>query len=148
MVLRARLRLSQILKKADVFRVGNHVIIDNSTYEIASFRIHKGLEMITLKDFNDINQVLIFKGKNLFCDRELLKLQEDEYLLEDLIDMQVICNGEVLGTVIDYTNDANPLLCIKGEKDFYIPLKADFILTVDKSKKEIMTREETKELIL
>lgn len=139
---------SDFERKKDVFKVGNQVIIDNNTYEIASYRIHKGLDMITLKEFNDINQVLPFKGLNLFVNRELLDLKDDEYILEDLIGMKVVFEDQILGVVEDYTNDVNPLLYIKGNKDFAIPIKGDFIISVDKEKKEIYVKSETKGLII
>ena len=134
--------------KKDIFKVGMPIIINDSTYEIQSVRIHKGLDMITLKGFNDINQVLEFKGLNVFCDRDTLNLQDDEYILADLIGMNVVLDGILLGKVFDYTNDANPLLFVSGNKNFYIPIKGDFITSVNKEKCEIYVKEETKELIL
>lgn len=139
---------SDFERKKDVFKIGNPVIIDNNTYEIASYRIHKGLDMITLKGFNDINQVIPFKGLNLFVARSILDLNCDEYILEDLIGMKIILNNDTLGVVEDYTNDINPLLFIKGDKDFCIPIKGDFIDRVDVNKNEIYVKEEAKELIL
>lgn len=139
---------SDFERKTAVFKVGNLVIINDNTYEITAYRIHKGLDMITLKGFNDINQVLPFKGLNLFIDRDLLGLKDDEYILEDLIGMKVVLNNQELGIIEDYTNDINPLLFVKGEKDFCIPIKGDFIDHVDKGNHEIRVREEAKGLIL
>lgn len=139
---------SDFERKDKVFQVNSQVIIDGGTYEIASYRVHKGLDMITLKGLMDINQVLKFKGQSLFINRDQLNLREDEYILADLIGMDVILDNQVLGKVEDYTNDANPLLFVKGDKNFYIPMKADFIKNVDKRRDIIDVKEETKELIL
>lgn len=139
---------SDFERKSDVFKIGNPIIIDNNTYEIASYRIHKGLDMITLKEFNNINQVLPFKGLNLFIDRSILGLKNDEYILEDLIGMKIVLDKQTLGVVEDYTNDINPLLFIKGDKNFCIPIKGNFIDTVNVSKAEIYVKDEAKELIL
>lgn len=139
---------SDFERKTSVFKIGNSVIINNNTYEIASYRIHKGLDMITLKGFDNINQVLPFKGLNIFINRDLLDLQDDEYIFEDLIGMKIILDREILGVVDDYTNDINPLLYIKGKKDFCIPIKGNFIDHVDKDNCEIIVNSEVKGLIL
>lgn len=139
---------SDFEKKTDVFKVGNTVIIDDNTYEITSHRIHKGLDMITLNGFNDINQVLSFKGLNLYVDRSLLGLKDGEYLLEDLIGMHVILDDQVLGEVEGYSNGINPLLFINGDRDFYIPIMGNFIDHVEIDKNKIYVKEEARGLIL
>ena len=44
--------------KDKVFVIGNKLIIDDKTYEIKSYRVHKGYDMVTLDDFSDINQIM------------------------------------------------------------------------------------------
>ncbi len=138
---------SDFERKADAFKVGNFLIINNNSYEINSYRVHKGYDLITLKGFDNINQVLSFKGLNVYTDRSNFKLKDNDYLLNDLIGMQVICDKE-LGVVDDYTNDDNPLLIIKGKKNFYIPIKGNFIKKVDMSNRKLYVSDETLELII
>lgn len=134
--------------KDRVFVVGNLIIIDGNTYEIMSYRVHKGYDMITIKGFSNINDVLPFKGKNVYINRDTLKLSDNEFILDDLIDVSVICNGETLGTVSDYTNGENPLLVVKAKKDFYIPLKGNFIIKFDASTRSLYVSSSTKELMI
>lgn len=134
-------------RKDLVFLVGNMIIIKGSNYEISSYRVHKGYDMITLKGFDDINDVLPFKGMNVFVERDNLKV--DAYIYDDLIGNDVYIGDELLGRVKDYMNGENPLLEVTGAtKSFYIPLKANFIINVDLEKKIVYLSDDAKGLIL
>lgn len=134
--------------KDRVFVVGHQIIIDDNTYEIMSYRVHKGYDMITIQGFSNINDVLPFKGKNVYVKRDTLKLNDNEFILDDLIDASVICNGENLGVVSDYINGENPLLVVKAKKDFYIPLNGNFIIKYDTGTRSLYVSSSTKELML
>lgn len=135
--------------KSTVFVVGNEIIIRGVKYKIMSYRIHKGYDMVTLEGLNDINQVLDFKGQKVFVDRASLNLENDEYILEDLIDMLIINNGKELGVVSDYTTGLNPLLVVVyNGKSYYIPLKGNFITNVDKVAGKVYVSNDVKELML
>ena len=141
--------LSDFELKDDVFRTGRTVIINNQEFIIKTYRTHKNFDMITLEGFNDINQVLPFKGLNLFVKRSDLDLASDDYLLEDLIGMKVLIEEENFGIVKDYNRGQNSLLHISyQDKIYYIPLKGDYIESVNLEKKEILVKKSAKELIL
>lgn len=140
--------LSDFEKKDQVFKVGNEVIIRGISFKIASYRVHKNFDMITLEGYNDINQVLPYKGYSLFVKRELLELNSDDYLLSDLINKYVYLNDEELGIVSDYTTGGNPLLIVDyNGKNYYIPLKGDFITNVDIKGNKIYVDESVKGLM-
>lgn len=135
--------------KEKVFKVGSSVIINSQEFIIESYRVHKNFDMITLKGFNDINQVIPFKGLNLFVKRGNLSLDDDEYLMEDLIGMKVLIDGKIFGEVKDYNRGQNSLLHVSyNEKSYYIPLKGGFIQNINLEKKEIEANQSIKELML
>lgn len=135
--------------KEMVFKVGNTVIINHQEFIIASYRIHKNFDMITLKGFNDINQVIPFKGLSLFVKRSSLNLNEEDYLLEDLIGMKIIINNQEYGIVEDYSRGQNELLHVAyNDKKYYIPLRGDFLENVDIPNHKIFVKDTVKELIL
>ncbi len=104
--------------------------------------------MLTFKGISDINQVLKYKGEKVYINKEDLALKEDEYILEDLIGMEIICDNEKLGIVSDiYDNKAGKLLYITFAKNYYIPYNNRYIKQVDVQKKEIHG-ENIKDLIL
>ena len=65
-------------------------------YVINSYRHHKIFEMVTFKGYNNINEVLELKGQLVYVNRSILKINEDDYLLNDLIGMEVFDNDELL----------------------------------------------------
>ena len=69
-----------------------------------------------------------------------IKLNEGEYLLNDLIGLEVYDNDKLLGVVIDYEKSINnTLIKVKGDKTFYIPLIDEYILNVSIDNKRIDT---------
>ena len=134
--------------KDQAFKVGNIVIIRGLEYEIERYRVHKDFDMLTFKGYNDINQILDLKGAKVYIKREDLDLKEDEYVLNDLINMNVFCDTESLGIVEDYTTGMNPLLVVNfNDKLYYIPLKGDFINKVSLEDRRVYVNPSTKELI-
>ena len=140
--------ISNFSAKDKVFIQNMPIYINNQKEIINTYRRHKMFDMITLKNYNDINQVLKYKGKKVYIAEQDLNLNKDEYILEELLGYKIIENNELLGEVSDITyNNGNDLLTISGKKNFYIPYNNNFIKEVDKEKKEIIV-ENAKGLIL
>lgn len=121
------------------------------SYELAifnSFRIHKGYYMIKLNGYDNINDVLKYKGLNIFVKREDLNLKSDEYLFSDLIGYEVYDNDLFIGIVKDYIiNNVTYLKVALNKKDFFIPMVQEYIKKIDKEEKKITTNKGS-ELIL
>lgn len=142
--------LSSFEEKDLVFKKNFKVYVGDEREEliINSYRPHKQFDMLTFKGINDINDVLKYKGKKLYINKDNLHLKEDEYLLEDLIGMNIICEGEALGVVSDiYEAPQGKLLYITFAKNYYIPYNNNYIKEIDVKKKEIHA-ENIKGLIL
>ncbi len=121
-------------KKHIIFKPGFTLYIGEGhvAEKIVTYRYHKVFDMVTFEGYNNINQVLNYVKMNVYVKREDLKLDNDDYLLQDLIGLNVIENGEMLGKVNDIVyNGSNILLSISGSKNFYIPKNGEFIKMVD-----------------
>ena len=129
---------SDFEKKELVFKVGNKIIIDKEEHIIRTYRYHKIFDMITIDEYANINDVLEFVGKNVYVSRSSLKLNDEDYLLSDLIGLSVVFNDTVYGIVKDYSNDLNPLLKIEYDRNYYIPIKGNYIKNVDLLNKKIV----------
>ncbi len=130
--------LSDFEYKEKVFKPNFVIYVDSKEYIITSYRHHKIFDMITLKGFNDINEVLFLKGKKVYCKKEDLNLRTNEYLIQDLIGMNLIFNNEIKGTVKDITLGKNPLIELENNK--YIPYRDNFIEKIDTDKNEIVVK--------
>ncbi len=142
--------LSNFELKDKVFVLNNHIYIgdDKKEYTILSYRHHKDFEMITVEGITDINQAILLKGKKVYFKRSDLELNSDDYLIDDLLDCDVIEDDKTLGKVTDIIyNNANILLNVTGSNNFYIPIKGNYIIKVDKEAKKIYTSN-AKDLII
>ena len=74
--------LSDFKYKDRVFKKGFNIYIgkDKINKVINSYRYHKVFDMITLEGINNINDVLIYKGKNVFVKRDDIKLEDNDTL--------------------------------------------------------------------
>ena len=137
-------------KKNLVFKPGITLYVGEGYVpeEIVTYRVHKEFDMVTFKGYDNINQVLNYLKLNVYVKREDLNLNNEDYLLQDLIGLNVIEDGEMLGKVEDIVyNGSNILLSILAEKNFYIPKNGDFIKKVNLEEGTIET-ENAKGLIL
>lgn len=132
---------SNFEKKELVFKVGNKIIIDKEEHIIRTYRYHKIFDMITIDEYNNINDVLCYVGKNVYVSRDSLELKDTDYLLSDLIGLNVVFNDTVYGIVKDYSNDLNPLLKIEYDKNYYIPINSNYIKSVNLENKEIIVED-------
>jgi len=109
---------------------------------IKTYRHHKIFEMITMDGYNDINEVLKYKGDYVFVNKEDIKLNENEYLDEDIIGLYVYVGERELGTVRKIENhNGNEILVVNGEKDYLIPYNFDIIESVDLKKRTILVKD-------
>ena len=125
------------------------IVIDGEykSFTVSSVRFHKQFAIMKLKEFNNINEILGFKGENIFIPKEIVEknLREEEYLIDDLIDSEVYNqNNEKVGIVKGIEeNAAGSLLSITTikQKNCLIPFINQFVTKVDTEKKQIIINE-------
>lgn len=149
--IKGELRIRSSFDKKDlVFKPGFSLYIGKS-YElkkITTYRVHKEFDMVTFEGYDNINQVLNYLKMNVYVKRSDLELSKDEYILDDLVGLNVVENGEMLGKVSEIVyNGINILLSVSGQKDFYIPKNGNFIKKVN-LEKGIIEVQDAKGLIL
>lgn len=142
--------LSDFDKKELVFKNGFNIYIGPSYIKetINTYRVHKSFDMVTLIGYDNINEVLKYKGLDVYINRDDLNLNNSDYIMSDLIDMEIIDNNIPLGKVVDFVyNKPNTLLVVEGSTKFYIPLVDEYIIKVDLNNKQIITKN-VKDLII
>jgi len=130
--------LSDFELKNKIFNKGSKIFIDSNEYIIDSYRFHKIFDMITLTGYNNINDVLFLKGKKVYCRRDDLNLNENEYLISDLIGMDVYYNNELIGIIKDISRDKNPLIKLSNNK--LIPYNDNFIDSVNLKQRQVVLK--------
>ena len=131
--------LSHFKYKSNVFIKGTPIYIGKNKEKqvINSYRKHKIFDMITLVGFDDINEVLKFKGEPVYIDKNEIKI--DGILNEDLIDMDVYNDESFIGKVTDILNNGvYDILVIENDKNKnLVPNIDEFIKNIDLENKKI-----------
>ena len=117
----------------------NFLINKENVEVINSYRKHKNFDMITLKGYSNINEVLKYKGKNVYVNTDDIKLDKDKYLDEQLIGLSIIYDGNDKGIICDIERyDKTCLFVIKNnDKEYLIPYNENIIDKIDIDNKKI-----------
>ena len=117
------------------------------SFKVSSVRFHKQFAIMKLKEFNNINEILPFKGENLYILRQTVEenLKKDEYLIDDLIGSEVYNQyNKKIGIINNIEeNAAGSLLAITttSHKNCLVPFINQFVTKVDTEKKQIIINE-------
>lgn len=129
--------LSKFPYKDKVFINNMNIYIDKKDIEVINtYRKHKNFDMITLKGYSNINEVLKYKGKNVYVNKDDIILNDKEYLDEEIIGMTAIYKDDIKGTVTDIERyDKITLLKIDNNDRYYlIPYNYNLIDKIEDNK--------------
>lgn len=116
--------ISDFRYKSRVFVKGFTIYIGKKKDKevIDSYRVHKNYDMIVMKEYANINEVLKYKGEAVYIKKDDLKLERGEVLDEDLIGMKVLMNGEEKGKVSKVLREKQDRLVVVNDRGkYYIP---------------------------
>ena len=104
--------------------------------EVEHVKFFKNMAIVKFKGFDSINDVEIFKGRDLLVTREnAVELEPGEYFIADLIGLPVITDeGERLGELTDVLQTgANDVYVVKtaSGKEVLLPAIRQCILDTD-----------------
>lgn len=99
-------------------------------------RFQSGMVIVKFKDYDTIEAVEAFKGKDLLVDREhAVPLEDGENYISDLIDLEVVSDeGNKIGRLYDVLQTgANDVYVVKKDdgKEVLIPVTRDFVTDVN-----------------
>ena len=96
---------------------------------INTYRPHKQFDMITMNGYSNINEILKYKGEPVYINKDDLKLDKNEFLDEDLINLNFIIYNNIVGKVKRIEKyPKQSILVVKTEKkDCLIPYVSDII---------------------
>ena len=109
---------------------------------VEASRPHKGMYIVTFREYGNVNDVLKFKGGSLKVREEaLLALEEGEYYIHEIVGCEVVSeDGERLGVIKEVLPlTANDIWVAerKGMKDLLIPVIDDVVRCVDTANKRV-----------
>ena len=133
--IKGEIRIKSNFKYKDrVFVVGNYINILDKDYKITSYRYHKVFDMVKLEGFNDINDVLFMKGKDVYFDKDKLNLDSNEVLDDDLINYKVKYEDKT-GTIKEIMDiNGNRVIRVELDREYLIPYNDEFVKINNKDK--------------
>ena len=113
--------------------------IDGREYKMENCRVQKTCNLVTLAGVDTMEAAQALRGKTLQIYRE--DIDPDVIFASELLDVQVYCNGEYIGSitnVLDYPGNSVYVVGNDKRKDAYmIPAVKEFILSTDIDKNEM-----------
>lgn len=104
-------------------------------FEVLKYRRINNLDILVLKDNEDINLVEKYKGCEIFVEYESeMTLMEDEYHITEIIGLDVYQNDKRIGEVYDvkaYPQGDYIDILLETEKHKLIPFRYEFVTLVD-----------------
>lgn len=135
--------ISDVDFKSEVFKKDFKLYIGDKKEEfiILNYRKHKNYDMITFNGINNINDVLKYKGKNVYINK--FDINYDGYFDEDLIGLNVYSKDKYIGKITDIVKSkASDILVINNDiKKFMVPKIEQFIEKVDLKNNKIYINE-------
>ena len=135
--------ISDFKYKSDVFKSGFNLYIGKAKIKevINTYRKHKNYDMVTFNNINDINDVLKYKGMNVYILRDELNI--DGILDEDIIGMKVYSKDKEIGTVTEIMKSvAHDILVIEdNNKKYLVPYIDEFVEKIDVKNRKINIKE-------
>lgn len=132
--------LSDFNHKEHVFKKDFNVYIgkEKTKETLQTYRVHKNYDMVTLCGIANINDVLKYKGQNIYINREDLG---DLVLNEDYIGLDVYIEDYVGKVTEIISSKAHDLLVIENEdKKYLVPKIDEFIELVNFDDKKIIIK--------
>ena len=124
----------------------NVFILKDGLYEpflVKSIRFNTKFAIIKFEGIDTVNEIVEYKNCLVFVDETTVRenLDEDEFLIDELVGMNVLCEGKKVGTVIGVSNNGvNDLLSVKSNTKnvSLVPFVKAIVLEVDLKAKEIV----------
>ena len=129
--------LSDFEFKDKAFKVNTEIYIDNEKHIIKSYRKHKNYDMITIDNYNNINDVLYLLKKKVYKMKNELDLSDEEILDSDLLTYKVIDKNKNCGIIkeIFLASPTNKIMRVLFDKEVLIPINSPMIKKIDKKLK-------------
>ena len=129
--IKGEVRIISIFKYKDlIFKPDNYLYINDEKLKIKTYRKHKNFDMVTFEGYNDINEVLKFKGSKVYINKEEYTFPGP--LNEELYGKKVYNNGKYIGTLKEIINNGGgELLVVEGDKEYLIPYVDEFVQEIN-----------------
>ena len=131
-----------IKQRNEIFKIGSNLIIEDKSYKITSYRIHKDYDMVTFLGFTNINEVLFLKGKKVYKSKNEINLNNEDILDSELITYKVKTTDNIEGKILDIEETGNNYKILRlliNNNEVLVPYHKDFV-KINSNKKEVIVK--------
>ena len=119
---------------------------DYKEFKIKSVKFNNKFAIIKFDNINSINDILVYKNCLIYVTQDEFEnsLEDGEYLVDELVGLDVFSNDKKIGVVVGVTsNGANDLLSVRGlsKKISLVPFVEAIVPVVDLKNKKIVINE-------
>jgi len=140
--IKGEVKVKNFTDEVDRFEELDYIFIEvdgnMKEFSIQGIRYAKSLAIIKFQNYDNINDIEHFKGKDIYIEKtQLRELPEDTYHVFDLIGLNVNENGKNIGTLVDVNQNAcQDIYLVKTEegKIIQIPAVKSFVKSIDLQK--------------
>lgn len=137
--LRGQLKVEPLTDFFERFAKGTVVTIQGVERTITEFTVHKGRPLIRVAGISDMTTAQQLQWAYVEGADEELELDDDEFLIEDLIGMRVVTTeGRDLGVVTEVLENPAHEILVAG--DVLIPFVDEFVGEIDDEAKVILVK--------
>lgn len=140
--LKGALKMRPFNVNSDFFEYTDIIYLKNGKeYRIEKIQPQNGVFILTLSGINSIEDAKKIQGNEVFIEKSLIPVKNDEILLSDMIGFKAIFNNEIIGEIFDFADyNAGFIYIVKNSKNekYYLPDHDDYIERVDYEEGEII----------
>ena len=123
----------------DFLTVFSRVMIDGRCYEVDSCRVQKNCDLLKLRGVDSVEAAQLLRGKTVEIYRD--DVSDEVIFAAELIDMVVVCDGTVLGKIVDVLDyPGNKVYVVEGEHSYMIHAVKEFVLSTDMDANEMCVK--------
>ncbi len=111
-----------------------YLYIEETRYEITKVTYHKGMPNVKLQGIDSIEEAQKYRNRDIYIDHDQTRqLDDDEFLIIDLIGIDVVDKSGKIGTLKDVlTHTSQDIYVVKTEtKEILIPAVRQFVKKID-----------------
>ncbi|MDX2066561.1 MAG: ribosome maturation factor RimM [Fimbriimonadaceae bacterium] len=129
--LKGYVKVQPLTEFLERFKVGSRLRLRGDWVTVEAFSLHKGRPLIKLSGIESMTAAEAVQWEYLEATEQFEpELEDDEFLLEDLIDLKVVTEtGQVLGTVDEIMESPAHDILVIG--DVLIPFVDEFVREVN-----------------
>ena len=133
--IKGEVRILSSFSDKSIFNPGNTLYIGDDSLKISTYRVHKNYDMVTFEGIDNINDVLKYKGMDVYIKREDIS----NFIIEDLIGYEVYTN-KLVGKVERLISNIKYVILVLDNGSM-IPYIDAFIDKIDNENKKIYIKE-------